>query len=91
MMSKRIAQPWDIPIGEALFLARIRANLTRHQLAFRAEVHLNTISRIENGEWMPRFDVLMSLCHALNIETSKVIRKAESLRPTPEVVHQASE
>lgn len=75
---------WDkheLPIGEAIFLARSYRKMTLGELSDRSGVHRNSISEIERGCRPPRFSVLLKLAFALDVKLSRIVKKAESIKP----------
>lgn len=54
-------------LGIRLRNARQECHLTQEQLALRASVSSRHISKIENGEMNPSYEVLYSLITAMNI------------------------
>lgn len=73
----------DLPIGEAVFIARTLMEMTHADLAARSGVHRNTLARLENGERPPTFEILVKVSAGLGVELSRLVRKAESLKPAP--------
>ena len=59
-------ESWEI-INE-LKEERIKKNITMNQLAKQIGVSHTTISRIENGEMTPTFDILLSYANSLNYD-----------------------
>jgi transcriptional regulator with XRE-family HTH domain len=56
----------DISIARELITDRIRHGWTQTELARRAGVRLETISRIESGKHIPRRETLLRLDRALS-------------------------
>lgn len=54
--------------GSRVYELRLKANITQAQLAEKADVSNDTISRIERGLRCPSFDVLERLAEALQVE-----------------------
>lgn len=54
--------------GEAIRRQREGLGLSRMELAGRAEIHLSTIERIENGKVAPRRSTIKLLSDALGAE-----------------------
>jgi transcriptional regulator with XRE-family HTH domain len=54
--------------GSKIYELRLKADLTQAQLAEKADVSNDTISRIERGLRSPSFEVLESLSSALGVE-----------------------
>jgi transcriptional regulator with XRE-family HTH domain len=56
--------------------AREAAGLTQAELAEKANTTQGTISRIENGEIVPRLDTLQRIADALGTSTSALLEVA---------------
>jgi transcriptional regulator with XRE-family HTH domain len=74
---------YDLPIGEAIFIARTSLDMTHEVLAAKTGVHRNTLLRLEKGERPPSLSVLTKISVGLGIELSKLVRRAEQLKPAP--------
>ena len=59
-------------LGIRIYELRLKAGMTQAQLAEKAEVSNETISRIERGLRSPSFDVLEQLATALNVEVREL-------------------
>jgi transcriptional regulator with XRE-family HTH domain len=68
-------------LGPVLREARLAADLTQEQLAFRAGVDRTYISQLENGHKSPTLDLLFRLCAALGVRASELIARVEERRP----------
>jgi transcriptional regulator with XRE-family HTH domain len=55
-------------LGSRVYELRLKANLTQAQLAEKADVSNDTISRIERGLRSPSFEVLERLADAFQVE-----------------------
>ncbi len=55
-------------VGARIYELRTKANLTQAQLAEKADVSNDTISRIERGIRSPSFEVLERLAKTLDVE-----------------------
>jgi len=64
----------------ALRIARAEAGMTLGELAEKADVALNTISRIERGAQEPQAATLYKLAHALGTTAAELIRQEEEGR-----------
>ena len=60
-------------IGERLRKLRKSAGLTQEELAERVDVHLNTISRWENGVDVPKTFKLKRLAEALHVSETELL------------------
>jgi len=59
-------------LGARIYELREKANLTQAQLAEKANVSNDTISRIERGIRSPSFEVLERLAKALDVEVREL-------------------
>ena len=73
-MKKRRDQ---LPIGEVLRQARVKAGLTQEALAFAADVDRTYISYLENDQKSPTVEMLVKLCRELKLPVSELIKRAE--------------
>ena len=73
-MKKRRDQ---LPIGEVLRQARLKAGLTQEALAFAADVDRTYISYLENDQKSPTLEMLVKLCRELALPVSELIKRAE--------------
>lgn len=64
-------------LGDELRKARLAANLTQEELAFKAEISRNYVSLLELGEKSPTVTVLLRICKAVGIKASTVIARVE--------------
>ena len=76
-MAKRRA---TLPIGKVLKEARLKAGLTQEALAFAADVDRTYVSYLENDQQSPTIETLATICEALDVLTSDLIRRAEKRR-----------
>ena len=67
-------------IGAVLRQARTKAGLTQETLAFEAEVDRTYISYLESDKQSPTLEMLATICGALGIATSELVRQAEKGR-----------
>lgn len=89
-MELRMKSSWDgegPPIGEAVYLARCYRRMSQAELARKSKVHVSSINGIERGTRCPSYSVLIRLAIALEMELSRLIKKAETLSTAPERVH----
>ena len=66
-------------LGPAIRELRKRKQLTIEDLAGIAEIHPSTLSNIELGPSNPRWETVTSLASALAIESSALVRLAETM------------
>jgi ribosome-binding protein aMBF1 (putative translation factor) len=66
----------DVAIARHLVMDRVRRGWTQSQLARRSGVRLETISRIESGERIPRQETLLKLERAFASGASAVKKSA---------------
>jgi len=59
---------------EKIYTARRDLALTQRQVAKRAKTNHVQISRIEQGEQMPKADMLYRLCQCLNVSMDYVFK-----------------
>lgn len=71
--------PTAAQLGTAIRELRRRKDLTIEDLAGIAEVHPTTLSKIERGFTSPRWDSVSALATALAIDSSALVRLAETL------------
>jgi DNA-binding XRE family transcriptional regulator/predicted DNA-binding protein (UPF0251 family) len=78
--------PSNAQLGETIRQLRLARQLSQDQLAVDAHVHPTYLSKIERGLQSPTWEKLCALAHALNIETSTLVRLAEdeARKATPE-------
>lgn len=78
--------PTAAQLGTAIRELRKQKELTIEDLAGSAAVHPTTLSKIERGITSPRWDNVSALATALAIDSSALVRLAETLaraRETP--------
>ena len=73
----------QILIGKYIARKRKEKNLTQAQLAERLNVSNKTISKWENGNCMPDYSIIKSLCKELGISVSELM-DGEEKDNTPE-------
>ena len=61
--------------GEVLKKFRNERNLTQEELADMAQVDTNTISNYERGRSLPRFDALVRLTAALQVDLKEILKE----------------
>jgi transcriptional regulator with XRE-family HTH domain len=64
-------------LGDEIRKARITAEITQEELAFRAKLSRNYISLLELNEKSPTFDTLTAICQALGIRVSVLVARVE--------------
>jgi transcriptional regulator with XRE-family HTH domain len=60
-------------IGQYLKDKRRQAGLSQDTVAIKAGAHKSTISRIENGKWLPTVDVLVCISEALDVDLTELL------------------
>jgi transcriptional regulator with XRE-family HTH domain len=60
-------------IGDKLKNLRVRRALTQQELADRASIRKNTVSRIERNEGEPHMSTLRKLAKALDVDPSELV------------------
>ena len=68
-------------IGEAIFIVRRYRNMSQVELAARSGIHANSIMEIERGRRNPGWGALVKISAGLDVELSRLIKKAESIKP----------
>jgi transcriptional regulator with XRE-family HTH domain len=63
--------------GTALRRMREIRGLTQSDVGIRAELHVNTIARMERGETSPSFETIIKLADALQSRPSTIFALAE--------------
>lgn len=66
-------------LGDAIRELRERKDLSIEDLAGIAEIHPSTLSKIELGRSNPRWENVSSLATALAIDSSALVRLAETM------------
>ena len=80
-------------LGEALRAARLRQERTLREVSSAAQVSLGYLSEVERGQKEASSELLASICRALGVRLSDVLREvSESLsvleaEPAPPVPH----
>jgi transcriptional regulator with XRE-family HTH domain len=64
-------------LGEELRKARLKAELTQEELAFKGEISRQYVSLLELNEKSPTVDTLLRICRAMDASASKIISKIE--------------
>lgn len=63
-------------LGEEIRKARMKANLTQEELAYRAKVSRNYVSLLELDQKSPTVAVLIRVCRAMDTKASKLLARA---------------
>ena len=76
-------------LGDALREARLRQNRTLREVSSRARVSLGYLSEVERGQKEASSELLASICRALGVRLSDVLREVSDtmalLEPAPPV------
>jgi transcriptional regulator with XRE-family HTH domain len=64
-------------LGANVQAFRVRAGLTQHQLAERADMDLRFLQRIERGAGVPSVPTIVALADAVGAEVADLFRPAE--------------
>lgn len=64
-------------LGDKLRAARLAASWSQEKLADEAGVSRNYVSLLELNRKSPTVDVLLALCHALDVSAASIIRRVE--------------
>ena len=67
-------------LGDELRNARLKADLTQEELAFRAKLDRTYISQLEHDKKSPTIDVLFRICDALSVSASALMGRVERKR-----------
>ena len=68
-------------IGQNIRFYRHELNLTQDQLAEKAGISKQFVCNIERGRAIPSIETLLSLCYALDVESTDLLRCASALNP----------
>lgn len=69
---------WLSALGRAIRLLRTEQNVSPRELAATAGLEPARLEAIEAGQHDLRYDVLVAVAHALNIETSDLVTRADA-------------
>ena len=79
MEDPEFKKEWDdleieYQVQSELIRARLESNMTQAELAQKSGIRQSNISRIENGNAVPRLDTLKALAHAMgkNLKISMI-------------------
>lgn len=64
-------------LGETLKAARHQAGLTQEELAARAKLSREYVSKLERGQQSPTVDTLFRLCDILGVKASAILAEVE--------------
>ena len=70
-----------IMLGEEIRKARLDADLTQEELAFKADVSRQYVSLLELNQKSPTVDVLIRPCKAMKVSAGQMISRVESVKP----------
>jgi transcriptional regulator with XRE-family HTH domain len=68
-------------LGEELRKARQRAGLTQEEVAARARISREYVSKLERDQYSPTADVLIRICTALGTTAWKILKRVEEKQP----------
>jgi transcriptional regulator with XRE-family HTH domain len=71
-----VSQPSLAQLGAAIRTLREKRGLTAEALAAETELHVVSVSRIENGRQNPTWIALLSIADVLDVEMIDLIRLA---------------
>lgn len=60
-------------IGQSIRYIRLKQDISQEELAFRAELNLNSISTLERGLNNVKIKTLYKIAHALNIKVEDIL------------------
>jgi XRE family transcriptional regulator, regulator of sulfur utilization len=69
----------QVALGEAIRYIREREGLTQEELAFQAGLHPTWISRIESGQYDPRWSSVRQLLEGLGVTLVELVAMAERM------------
>ena len=65
-----------LSFGDFIRTARLRKNLTQHEVATVAKVEQAYLSKVERGEREPSLTIALKLCDALNLDINDFARNS---------------
>jgi transcriptional regulator with XRE-family HTH domain len=65
-------------LGDEIRKARLAADLTQEELAFKSDVSRNYVSLLELNEKSPTVETLTRICKALSVKPSVLLARIES-------------
>lgn len=60
-------------IGQSVRYLRLKEGISQEELAFRANLNLNSISTLERGLNNVKIKTLYSIAHALNVKIEEIL------------------
>lgn len=60
-------------IGQSVRYLRLKEGISQEELAFRANLNLNSISTLERGLNNVKIKTLYSIAHALNVQIEEIL------------------
>jgi len=69
-----------VMLGDEIRKARLKANLTQEELAFRAGISRQYVSLLELDQKSPTLDVLIRLCKAMDASAAEIVSRVENAR-----------
>jgi len=64
-------------LGDEIRKTRLKAGLTQEELAFRADVSRQYVSRLELNQKSPTVDLLIRVCKAMGASAGKIVARIE--------------
>ncbi|CAM5206667.1 Transcriptional regulator with XRE-family HTH domain OS=Castellaniella defragrans OX=75697 GN=HNR28_001860 PE=4 SV=1 [Castellaniella defragrans] len=77
-LSQAHAQAQKSELADRLKVLRQRGGLTQGQVAAAGGISTSTLSKIENGQLSPTYDVLLRLAHGLGVDVAELFVNAQS-------------
>ncbi|MFA7438760.1 helix-turn-helix domain-containing protein [Castellaniella sp.] len=77
-LSDAVAQEQKSALAERLKFLRQRHGLTQGQVSATSGISTSTLSKIENGQLSPTYDVLLRLAHGLGVDVAELFVNAHS-------------
>jgi putative transcriptional regulator len=71
---KKRTEHQESAVAEKLREARIKRQMSQHELAERCGIDRKTVNRIENEHFSPNLNTLLRLCMAMSIKPQDLFR-----------------
>lgn len=68
-----------VVFGETLRMYRKKLGWSQMKLAMEADMHLNAIGNLERGERNPSLQTVVTLCQALGVKPSEILKDIEEM------------
>ena len=84
MPEKDVSRRVVLEVARLLRSERIRQGISMDRLAQKASLSQPMISYVERGMRNPTLDTLLRIANALDVDLSKLIKRASTARPSAE-------